>query len=223
MRQGWTIVPAGLALAVALLAAGRSPGAPPAGRVAWLDDRFGLPVAPIYLLLRPDVQADLQLNPHQVEGARVLVGQLIERLLNLKGKAGQAAMSEKREIDETMAEWLRHELSEAQQERLTQITFQWEGASALRRPSIIEDLGIVEVQELKVKQLLADRDRRYAAGALGLAEFDRISREALGVLNPLQRQRWDGLLGAPCRFAFGPPRSPAANPGLRDQPRTPGR
>lgn len=223
MRQGWTIVPAGLALAVVLLGAGRSPAAPPADRVAWLDDRFGQPVAPIYLLLRPDVQGDLQLNPHQVEGARALVAQLIERALQVKTKSGDAARAAKREIDETMAEWLRHELSEAQLERLAQITFQWEGAAALRRPSIIEDLGMVEVQELKVKQLLADRDRRYAAGSLGLAEFDRISREALGVLNPLQRQRWEGLLGAPCRFAFGPPRGPAAATGLAGRPRTPGR
>jgi len=206
MRQGWTLVPAGLALA--LLGAGRSPAAPPANRVAWLDNRFGMQVAPIYFLLRPDVQADLQLNPHQVEGARVRVGQLIERLLKLKGKSGQPAMAAKKDIDESAAEWLRHELSEAQQERLTQITFQWEGAAALQRPTIIEDLGIVELQEHKVKQMLAERDRRYLSGALSIAEFDRISREALGVLNPLQRQRWDSLLGEPCRFVFGPPRAP---------------
>jgi hypothetical protein len=220
MRQGWTIVPAGLALALVLTGAGRSIGAPPADRVAWLDDRFGLRVTPIYLLLRPDVQADLQLSPHQIEGARAKVGQLVERLFTLRGKSGKAAMAAKQDIDETAAEWLRHELSEAQQERLTQVTFQWEGAAALQRPSIIEDLGIVEVQELKVKQLLVDRDRRYLAGTLSIAEFDRISREVLGVLNPLQKQRWDSLLGSPCRFAFGPPRGQASGPGTGDRSRT---
>src|ERR1700751_177083 len=125
MRQGLTIVPAGLVLVVALLGAD-GPGALPSHGVAWLDDRFGQPVAPICLLLRPDVEGDLQLNQRQVAGARELFGQLIERLLKVKDKTGQAALFEKQAIDETMAAWLRHELAEAQLERLTQICFQWE-------------------------------------------------------------------------------------------------
>lgn len=228
MRQGWTIVPAGLVLAVALMGAGGAAGETPARGGAWLDDRFGQPVAPIYLLLRPDVQGDLQLNPHQIGGARALVGQLIERLLAVKQKAAPVARRDMREIDETMAAWLHHELSEAQLERLTQISFQWEGASALLRPSVIEYLGVVEPQQARIKGLLADRDRRQRTGKLSPAEFDRFSREALGVLNPLQKQQWDGLLGPPCRFVIGPPTGPApgspvpAGASLRGQPRPPG-
>lgn len=208
MRQGLTIVPAGLVLAVALLGAGGGPGTPPAGGSGWLDDRFGQRIAPIYLLLRPDVQGDLQLNPHQIAGARDLVATLIERLLSLKGKPEQTIKKERWEIDEAMAAWLRHELSEAQLERLTQISFQWEGVAALRRPSVIEYLGIVEAQQARIRVLLDDRDRRHASGTLAPAEFERISREALGVLNALQKQQWDGLLGPPCRFVVGAPAAP---------------
>ena len=226
MRQGWTIVPAGLVLVVALLGAvGRA--APPTNGVAWLDDRFGQPVAPICLLLRPDVESDLQLNQRQVAGARELFGQLIERLLKVKDKTGQAALFEKQGIDETMAAWLRHELAEAQLERLTQISFQWEGASAMRRPSVATYLSLSEGQRLKIKGLLVDRERRHAAGALSPAEFDRISREALAVLTPLQKQQWNELLGPPCRFSIAHPAgltgNPAAAQDLRGQPPRPGR
>jgi hypothetical protein len=227
MRHGLTIVPAGLVLVVALLGAGGGPEAPPANGVAVLDERFGQPIAPIFLLLRPDVQLDLQLNSRQVAGARDLVAQLVERLLNVKHKAGQAAMTERRKIDEAMAAWLRHELSEAQLERLTQISFQWEGASAMRRPSVAEYLALGQPQQRKIKQLLADRDGRQAAGALSLAEFDRFTGEALAVLTPIQKQQWDELLGTPCRFSIGHPPAapshPAAGTGLKDRPRSPGR
>jgi hypothetical protein len=227
MRQGLTIVPAGLVLAVTLLGACGGPGAPPANWIAVTDGRFGRPIAPIYLLLRPDVQLDLQLKRRQVAGAEDQFARLAERLLTVKSKSGQAAMTERRAIDEAMEAWLHHELSEAQRERLTQISLQWEGASAMRRPSVVEYLRLVEPQRLKIEHLLADRDRRHAAGVLSPAEFGTMSREALAVLTPLQKQQWDGLLGPPCRFSVrhpaGPPRGPAADPGLKGQPRPAGR
>ncbi len=186
-----------------------------------------MPIAPIYLLPRPDVQRDLQLSQRQITGAQDLVGRLIERLLNLKLKSGSAAIkAEQRAIDEQMEAWLRHELSEAQLERLTQINFQWEGASALRRSAIAEYLILGEVQRLKVHHLLAERDKRWLKGALKPGEFDRYSREALNVLTQLQKEQWDNLLGPPCPFTIGQPsaaaRNPAAGTGLKGQPRSPG-
>jgi hypothetical protein len=225
MRHGSTIVPAGLVL-VALLGAG-GPEAPPADGVTVLDERFGLPIAPIYLLLRPDVQLDLQLNQRQITGARELVGQLVERLLALKNRSGQAPMTERRKIDEAMAAWLRRELSEVQQERLTQISLQWEGVSALRRPSVAAYLDLGETQRLRIDHLLTVRDRRRAVGGLAHDEFDRSSREALAILSPPQRERWESLLGPACRFAIGHPaaaaRGPAAGADLKGSPRSSGR
>lgn len=225
MRQGSTITPAGLALALALTLLGAAVGrtAPPADVVAVTDERFGQPIAPIFLLARPDVQGDLQLNQRQIAGARDLAGRLVERLLALKTKSGQAAMSEKRDIDETMATWLRRELAPVQLERLDQISLQWEGASALRRPTVVEFLALAQPQRRQIEQRLADRDRRHAAGALPPAELDRINREALAVLTPLQKQQWESLLGPPCRFFIGRPADRAADAGLRGQPRSPGR
>jgi hypothetical protein len=228
MRHGSTIVPAGLVLAAALLGAGGGRDAPPADWVRMLDERFGMPVAPIYLLLRPDVQGDLQLNPRQIAGARDMVGRLIDRLLNLKLKSEpDAVKAERRQIDEQMATWLRQELSPAQCERLTQINLQWEGASALRRSAVVEYLRLDEAQSSRVHDLLADRDQRWIKGTLQSGEFDRLSREALNVLTPLQKEQWDRRLGPPCRFAIGQPArapgQPAAGAGLKGQPRPPGR
>ncbi len=228
MRHGSTIVPAGLILAAALLGAGGGQQAPPADWVALTDARFGMPIAPIYLLMRPDVQHDLRLDSRQVAGAQDLVGRLVDRLLNLKQKAGHAAIkAEQREIDEQMAAWLRHGLSEAQFERLSQINLQWEGASALRREAIAGFLGLGEVQRLKVHHLLRERDQRWIKGTLKPGEFDRFSREALGLLTPPQKEQWDSLLGPPCPFSIGQasgvPAHPAAVPGVKVQPRSPAR
>lgn len=228
MRHGSTIVPAGLVLAATLLGVGRGQDAPPADWAAMTDGRFGMPVAPIYLLLRPDVQRDLQLNPRQVAGAQDLVGRLVDRLLNLKHKAGQAAIkAEQREIDEQMAAWFRHELSEAQLERLTQINLQWENASALRLSAVAEFLALGEGQRLKIHHLLAERDQRWIKKTLKPGEFDRFSREAIGLLTLHQKEQWENLLGPPCRFTIGQPShapgNPAANPALKGQPRSPAR
>jgi hypothetical protein len=228
MRHGSTIVPAGLVLVAALLGAGGRQEAPPADWIAMTNERFGLPIAPIYLLLRPDIQRDLQLTPQQIAGAQDQVGRLIERLLNLKQKPDPGAVrAEQREIDEQMAKWLEHALTRAQRERLSQINFQWEGASALRRELIAEYLGLGEVQRLKIGNLLAERNKRWITGTLKPGEFDRFSTEALSVLSLPQKEQWDSLLGPPCRFAIGPtsraPGQPAASPGLKGQPRSPAR
>jgi hypothetical protein len=224
MRHGSTIVPAGLVLAVALLGAGGGQQAPPADWAALTNGRFGMPIAPIYLLVRPDVQRDLRLNHQQVASARELAGRLIERLLNLKrNKPGpDAIMAEQRKIDELMAAWLKRELSEPQLERFSQINLQWEGASALRLEAVAQYLGLGEVQRLKVGNLLAERNKRGREGTLKPGEFDWFSQQALGVLTEPQKEQWDTLLGEPCRFTIGPPSrapvQPTASPSLKGQP-----
>jgi hypothetical protein len=228
MRHGLTIVPAGLVLVVALLGAGGDPEKPAASAVAWLDDRFGMQVAPIYLALRPDVQLDLKLSQWQIASAEDEVRRLVQRLFALKNKTGEAALAAKRAIDEEMATWLRTELTEDQFHRIDQISLQWEGASALRRPTVAEFLVMDKPQQLKTKHLLAERDRRYAAGELAPGEFDKLSREVLDMLTSLQKMRWHDLLGPPCRFSIGRPapapgRRPQADAGLKGRTLPPGR
>ena len=62
-RQGWLVLPALLGLTVALF--GIVPGARGQG-AEWVlpDNRVGIRTAPLLLLSRPDVQADLQPRAH---------------------------------------------------------------------------------------------------------------------------------------------------------------
>ena len=213
MRQGWTIVPAGLVLVVALMGAGgggEAP-APPGDWAAMTDERFGLSIAPIYLVLRPDVQGDLKLDRKQVDGATEVVGRLIDKLLAIKGKPAQAAETDpRREIDEMMAKWL-HEALDRRPAR----------AAVAGQPAMGRRLGDASPVDprspgtgrdpaRRIHQILADRDQLNAKGKLGPAEFDRRSRDAMAVLGPMQRRQWDELLGPPCRFVVkGQPRTPA--------------
>ncbi len=227
MRHGLTIVPAGLVLVAALLGAG-GPEVPSVDWGSVSDARFGMRIMPLFLVVRPDVQVDLQLNPQQVEGAKNLLSRLRERgQMSLKNKSKEAADLEKQKIDGTMASWLKDELSAAQLERLTQITFQWEGASALRRPSVVKYLNLDAAQRRQVDGLMAERDRRHDRGQLTPADFDRFSKQAMAVLTPVQKEDWDLALGPPCRFAIGhppaAPGSPAADPRLNARPQVPTR
>ncbi len=227
MRHGLTIVPAGMVLVVALLGAGGGPENPPAADVAWQDEYFGTPIAPIWLLVRPDVQRDLQLNPRQIAGARDLLARLLERGLNAKKKSADAARAEKLAIDEEMAAWLSHELAQAQFARLAQIKFQWEGASALRRTVVAAYLVLGDPQRFQIEHLLSERDKKRARRILAPGEFDKLSRQALDVLTPIQKEKWTEVLGPPCRFSIGrpasPPRNAAAAAGVKGQPRPSGR
>lgn len=199
MRHGRTVV---LALFALLLTADSGRAEDPGDIVAVTDERFGQRIAPIFLLPRPDVRADLQLNPRQIAGAREMAGRLADRLLALKNRSEPASRAEMRAIDEAMAAWLRRELTPAQLDRLSEISLQWEGASALRHPSVAEYLLLGKPQRHRIDELLVDRDRRMAGGALAPGEFERISREALAVLTADQVARWREMLGPPCRFTI---------------------
>lgn len=227
MRHGLTIVPAGLVLVAALLGAA-GPEAPPVDWGSVSDARFGMRIMPLWLVVRPDVRGDLQLNPQQVEGAKQLLSRLYERgRMSLRSKSKEAADSEKRAIDESMESWFRDELSPAQIERLTQITFQWEGATALQRPSVVKYLRLDAAQRRQVDGLLMERDRRLALRQLTPADFERFSKQAMAVLTPDQKGDWDLALGPPCRFSIGhppaAPATPAADPRLKARPQVPTR
>ena len=67
-HQGWLVLPAVLGLTVAVC--GLIPDARGQG-TEWVlpDNRIGIRTAPLLLLSRPDVQADLQLQRSQILGA----------------------------------------------------------------------------------------------------------------------------------------------------------
>jgi hypothetical protein len=203
MRQGLTMTGAGFVLAVLLLGAG--PDGQAGNDAAWLDDRFGTRIAPIWLLMRPDVQGDLQLDQRQIADAKDKLGRLLERLLPLRGKKGSEVDAQRRAIDDDMAQWFRKALSEKQFLRLTQIDLQWEGVSALHRMAVGAHLDLSGEQSSKLEHLISERDERRASGLLTPVESENFSRRMLEVLSPAQRTQWDQLLGPPCHFSFGRP------------------
>lgn len=201
MRHGMTMAPAGLVLALALVAAGPEN---PASEMAMLDGLFGCRTAPILLLTRPDVQAELRLEPRQISGARNVIARLRERGAGLIGKTGPAAVAKRGQIDDEMIRWLTSTLTAEQLERLQEVIFQWEGAEAMTRPHVPTHLNLTTQQlnsiDTIVKQLEAARRTR---GALTPAEIGNYSNQAFAVLTPTQKELWKNLLGMPCRFTIG--------------------
>jgi hypothetical protein len=215
MRQGLTVAPAGLVLVLALIAAGPEN---PTSEATRLDGRFGSRISPILLLDRRDVQGELQLDSRQISDARTAIARLIKRVMNLKGKRGPAVEDDRRSIDEDSIRWIRDNLSEKQIERLTQVTFQWEGAAAMTRPHVIDRLELTDPQGKAIDQILSQlrMARGEARGMLDPAEIMRFSSQAIAVLSPSQRTAWNVLLGPPCHFALqGPFRSAGTPPNDR--------
>jgi hypothetical protein len=203
MRHRLTVVPVGLVLAIAAMMGADGPSGPQSSAESVLDERFGMKIAPIYLLLRADVQADLRLEPRQIAAARNLAASLMERGRRLKGMPERDAQTERSIIDEQMAGWLRHALSEAQRERLRQITLQWEGAAAFGRSAVADYLELDPQQQSALGLLLRETDQIRRKRRISPPEVDRITARARTVLTPDQQEKWKAVIGPSCRFQFG--------------------
>jgi hypothetical protein len=189
---------AGLAFVLLVMAICRASSA------EWVlpDDRLGIRTAPLLLLSRPDVQADLKLDRSQVLGAQSRINELTRRALALRGKTGAAVVADRRAIDEAQLEWLGKNLTGNQLERLWQIELQWEGASALLgRPMVVEYLRLTPEQQHALATILAERNRLHSKGRYTPAEDQAFNRKANTVLSKSQQELLTKLLGAPFQFA----------------------
>jgi hypothetical protein len=206
MRHGWTIVP-GLIVCALELGGFATPAV--AGELT--DDRLGNRTVPIFLLTRSDIQADLRLKPEQVvECTRAAVA-FQRRAFRLVGRKDSAAVAARGEIDGELNQWLSNHLSSQQFGRLEQIDLQWEGASAmLSRPYIDEALALTPTQKKSVSDCIAQGKAKRARGAWTYEDHTNVTREALAVLTPTQRDLWVRLLGPQCKFviAAAPPKAP---------------
>jgi hypothetical protein len=194
MRQVITWLARALALqAAALLVL----FAAPASAEHWSlpDDRLGVRTAPLLLLTRADVQADVKLTNEQVASLRRVVGELHSRASHLKGRPNPEVLTARRQIDEEQARWVEAELNRDQRRRLHQIDLQWEGPSALvSRGWVGEYVGITEDQ----RRTLTDTvQRSRAVGADTTTSGRAIGTSVLNALTDEQRQRWRSLLGEP--------------------------
>jgi hypothetical protein len=186
-----------------------------------LDDRLGVRVAPVFLLIRSDIQKDLGLESAQVAEVNRFAAVLYGKALSLKGKVGPEVVAARRAIDEEESEWMSSHLKAEQRERLGQIDLQWEGASAvLNRRAVAEYLGLTSEQHDQLARVYGDAKRaRVKEGPWSYEEHLEITRKAIAVLSEKQQQLWVRVLGPPCRFviAVAPPAkgrtSGGENPG----------
>jgi hypothetical protein len=183
-----------------------------AGEWSLPDSRIGIRTAPLLLLSRPDVQADLRLEPVQISGIHDTINELTRRALALRGKTGPAVMTERRSIDEAQAEWLARNLSGNQLARLRQIELQWEGARAmLSRPTVADYLKLTLEQRQMLVRTFTHSNLQRNRGASTPHDEQAVNNAARSVLSKIQQELWANLLGTPCRFAMS-----SATPRTRD-------
>jgi hypothetical protein len=190
-------------LAMAVLGAGAFLGLTKSGCGAEpLDDRLGVPIAPLFLLLRSDIQKDLGLEPAQIALVNRVASEFYAKALSLKGKKGPGLLAARKEIDTEEKNWMSKHLNPKQRERLAQIDLQWEGASALlNRPVVVEYLGLSSEKQTEVARVISDAGAlRARAGRLTYEEHVDVTRKAIALLSEKQRKQWMHVLGPPCRF-----------------------
>jgi hypothetical protein len=162
------------------------------------DSRLGIRTVPLLLLSRPDVRADLGLNPTQTAEARRAISELHAKAAALRGKTGAEAIAARRAIDEEQRRRLEALLSPEQQDRLVQIDLQWEGPSALiSRKIVAESLNLDDRQRATLAQAVSDRDRRRAQAPDRGGDERQLAEQALAILTEPQRARWRAMLGRP--------------------------
>lgn len=204
MRQGST--PSRIVLgAVLLLAPARWAGA----AEAWIlpDESRGHRVAPILLLSRPDVRADLRLKPEQAAEAGRVIDSMHAKAAQLRGRADAEAVELRRAVDDEQRAWLETRLTEDQVGRLAEIDLQWEGIAALAsRPAVGEALSLSESQKQELHHLVAERARQVNSDPPANERARRrFTQQAEAVLDEGQRRRWGRMLGQPfAAVAIGP-------------------
>jgi hypothetical protein len=160
------------------------------------DSRLGTRVAPLLLLGRADVRAELGLSPEQAAAAERAMVALRTKAAELKGKRGSAVQAARNEIDTEQQEWLKRHLSEAQSIRLMQIELQWEGPAALvTRREIAQKLQLTSAQLKDLRHAVESWHRERVPGTYDAAVEARLERATSAALTDTQRELWGALLG----------------------------
>ena len=170
----------------------------------------GVRVAPILLLSRPDVQADLQMKPDQVADVHQVILDLYRKAAALHGRKGQDAIEQRRAVDEAERLWLETKLTEDQVGRLSEIDLRWEGAGAIAtRPAVGEALSLSDSQRTTLARALVQRNAqrvRPAEGERDPAALERsFQQQVWATLSEPQRKRWERMIGRPFAVAATTP------------------
>jgi hypothetical protein len=197
MSQGTRLVPAAqLALLCLFLATAIDPKPGFAGPPSLPDSRLGLRQAPLLLLSRPDVRADVGLDPSQAADAERMLTDLYVKAAALRGKSGPEVLAGRRVIDEAGEEWLKTRLTEAQRKRLVEVDLQWEGPSArISRPVVADHIGLTPDQHARLAEAVNERKRQITEGADARESIPALTQLTLTLLTSEQRDRWFAMLG----------------------------
>jgi hypothetical protein len=160
--------------------------------------RLGIRTAPLLLLSRPDVRADLELSAEQGASAERQMAKLYVRAAEIKGKTGAEVLAVRRQIDEAQQRWIEAKLTEDQQKRLLQIDLQWEGPSVLvTRPLVAESLKLSKAQRTTLAKAVEERNRMRAQGRNRPADERTLAELCLSTLTAEQKAQWKEMLGRP--------------------------
>ncbi len=184
---------------------------------------FGGPM----LLLRQDVQKELNLSQTQITKVQELIrslapqggqrqpGQPPDRERGGQGLRGQGGMQDAmRENQEKMEKGLKEILNTTQFNRYRELDLQFAGAQAVLRPDISKELGLNETQINRIREIQRQnreqmREQFQQGGGQRDPQAMAQAREAyrkklndaiLGVLTAAQKDKWQKMLGKPFTF-----------------------
>jgi hypothetical protein len=185
--------------AAGLLALSAAPRASAEGGLP--DSRRGIRTAPVLLLSRADVRAELRLSPEQAADAERTIADLHEKAQLLKGRTDAEAVAARGEVEDACRLWIERSLTPPQRDRLTQLDYQWEGPSAvITRAKVAESLALTDAQRQALAKAVAERNGRRGGGPPVDADEAGLARVVNEQLTEGQDRRWQAIIGAPFSF-----------------------
>jgi hypothetical protein len=207
MRQGTTFALVPLCLMGIMLSPAH------AGTWSLPDESRGSRVAPLFLLSRADVREDIQFPASQVSEVDKAIVDLFNKAADLKGMTGEAAIAQRKLVDQSQKAWLEAHLSLDQVDRLSQIDLRWEGPAAMTtRPSVADVLSLSDEQRAALHRAVLDRNAHRDKTKDVAAAEHQLNVRAMTILSDGQKKRWEQMLGRPIAVrtaAANAPRQPA--------------
>ena len=166
------------------------------------DASRGARVAPILLLSRPEIQAELHMKPDQVSDVARVIADARHKAIQLRGRTDAAAVDLRRGVDEEQRAWLETKLTEDQVERLSEIDLRWEGVAAIAtRPGVAESLALSSDQKATLGRAVIERNahrgRPLERERDPAAAERHFTQQVWSTLTDGQRKRWERMLGRP--------------------------
>jgi hypothetical protein len=188
-------------MAPAWASAGSGDGQSPPSLPLVPDSLIGDRIAPLLLLSRADIRADVGLDPRQTAELERAIAEHHARAAALRGKSGSSAVAARREIDESMQRWIDAHLSEAQRVRLIQIELWWEGPSALvTRPIVADTLSLTHAQRQTLGGAVNEYRQKRRSGTLRPEDVEHLAKLSFDILNEEQRLRYNEMRGRPIKL-----------------------